>query len=595
MNRRQWAGRRPKVAVAVIIATVLTILFVPNAVAGAAGTVPFSGNDAATGTRTVTIADITDFHGHIERGADNAAAFTLADSHNPGNMVPVSSGDLVGGSPYESAVAKDQPTLDMAKSWGLTISAVGNHEFDRSVADFNNRIASPANGIDWLCANVSARNKAPGGKLSRVKDYTIREVNGKRIGFVGALTDALGSVATPQITKDADLDERAVDAVNRVAHELKQSGKVDAVVALIHADASAAQGLGKDVDVVYTGHTHAVKYARTDGGAPIYEAGSFGRAMAVQDLVITGYGRRSRVAVQNVDLGNGTEQASSTVPGVIRVEGLDAHTTQSAWMSAGSTGEGMVDHAQHVYAVAQAHAAQVGGTIVGTLAAGTNFDKRIENGQEDSVGRLVADANRAMIQRTLYAGERLPVVGFSNDGSLRTAKLDMDGNGKVSVREVDSLMALQFKAAHETLTGKDLKNVLAEQFRFKDGQLKRRWIGISSNVSYRFVEYQSTEAGEETQDKAGSHPANTSFDGDDNHRAVDITDLFIDGKPIADDDLVIVASNSYLLQGGDDYHAFRAGTNYGELNMPYSEPLKQYLAAHPALAPVKLPQTGMRA
>ncbi|MBT1163828.1 bifunctional metallophosphatase/5'-nucleotidase [Bifidobacterium felsineum] len=590
MNRRHmWSGRRPKVAIAVVIATVLTILVIPNAVAGASGTVPFSGNDAATGTRTVTIADITDFHGHIERGADNAAAFTLADSHNPGNMVPVSTGDLVGGSPYESAVAKDQPTLDMAKSWGLTISAVGNHEFDRSVADFNNRIASPANGIDWLCANISAENKASGGRLSRVKDYTIREVNGKRIGFVGALTDALGSVATPQITKDADLDKRAVDAVNQVAHNLKQSGKVDAVVALIHADATAAQGLGKDVDVAYTGHTHALKYGTTDGGAPIYEAGSFGRAMAVQDLVISGYGRRAKVTVENVDLGNGTEQASPKVPGVIRVEGLDAHTTQSAWMSAGSTGDGMVDHAQHVYTVAQAHAEQVGSTIIGTLANGTNFDKRIEHGHEDSVGQLVADANRAMIQRKIYAGQRLPVIGFSNDGSLRTGQLDLNGDGKVSVKEVDSLMALQFKAAHETLTGKDVKDVLAEQFRFKDDQLKRRWIGISSNVGYRFVERDSNEA------EGAGHPADTDFDADNDDSAVAIVDLTIDGKPIADDDLVIVASNSYLLQGGDDYHAFRTGTNYGELNMPYSEPLKQYLAAHPALAPKKTPLTGVHA
>lgn len=581
MNRRHvWAGKRPLVAAAVAITTVLTVLTVPNAVAGAAGIVPFSGNDPSTGTRTVTIADITDFHGHIERGADNAAAFTLADSHNPGNMVPVSSGDLVGGSPYESAVAKDQPTLDMAKAWGLTISAVGNHEFDRSVADFNTRIAAPRNGIDWLCANTSASNKAPGGKLSHVKDYTIREVNGKRIGFVGALTDALGSVATPQITRDADLDERAVDAVNRVAHELKQSGQVDAVVALIHADASAAEGLSKDVNVAYTGHTHALKHGTTVGGAPIYEAGSFGRAMAVQDLIITGHGRRAKVEVQDVNLGNGTELASSKVPGVIRVEGLDAHTTQSAWMSAGSAGESMVNRSQGVYAAAETHADQIGSRIVGTLAPGANFDKRIEHGHEDSVGMLVADANRAMISRRIYAGTRLPVVGFSNDGSLRTGRLDLDGDGKVSVREVDSLMALQFKAAHETLTGKDLKAVLAEQFRFKDGQLKRRWLGISSNVTYRYVERHADEK-------------ETAFDGDGDRYAVTIEDLAIDGKPIADDDLVIAASNSYLLQGGDDYHAFRTGTNYGELNMSYSEPLTQYLQSHPALASKTPQQTGM--
>ena len=100
-------------------------------------------------------------------------------------------------------------------SVGIDDFGDSNHEFDRGVADFNNRIADPSNGIDWLCANASAANKSPDGLLSHVRDSTIRTVNGKRIGFVGALTDALGSVATPQITRDADLDERAVDAINR--------------------------------------------------------------------------------------------------------------------------------------------------------------------------------------------------------------------------------------------------------------------------------------------------------------------------------------------------------------------------------------------
>ncbi len=151
---------------------------------------------------------------------------------------------------------------------------------------------------------------------------------------MGALTDALGSVATPQITRDADLDERAVDAINRVARELKRSGKVDAVVALLHADASAAADIGRDVDVVYTGHSHAIKRGTTAGGAPIYEAGKLGRNMAVQVLIITGAGRRATVRVADVDLGNGTSHTA--VDGVLGVDGLNAHPAQAAWMSAGA-------------------------------------------------------------------------------------------------------------------------------------------------------------------------------------------------------------------------------------------------------------------
>lgn len=585
-KRRRRAGGRPGVAIGTALCVVLTALVAPN-IAGAAGAVPFSGEDPATGTRTVTIADITDFHGHIEHGADVAAAFTLADSHNPDNMVPVSTGDLVGGSPYESAVKQDKPTLDMAKVWGLTVSAVGNHEFDRSVADFNNRVAAPANGIDWLCANVSSANKSATGKLSHVKDYTIRTVNGKRIGFVGALTDALGSVATPQITEDADLSERAVDALNRVAGELKRSGKVDAVVALLHADASAATGLGRDVDLVYTGHTHAVKQGVTDGGAPIYEAGSFGQNMAVQDLIITGHGRHAKVQVADVNLGNGTE--ATAVPGVLNVEGLDAHPRQAAWMSAGVVSNGSVARSRRLYTKAN-YAASAGNAVIGTLAPGTNFDKRTSVGHEGSVGMLVADANRESIMRNVYAGTRLPVVGFSNDGSLRTKQLDMDEDGKVTIREVDSLMALQFHAAHETLTGLGLKAVLAQQFhRNDDGELEHRWLGISSNVRYRYVQCGDGGATCTLGDSDGNGNQHTGVKA-----TVGIVDLTIDGRPIADDDLVIIASNSYLLQGGDNYSAFRAGSNYGELEMSYNQPLHEYLAAHPKLS-AAVPETGTRA
>lgn len=561
-NRRRFTAGRHRRTMSVIVALIMmTALVAPN-IAGAAGAVPFSGEDPATGTRTVTIADITDFHGHIEHGADVAAAFTLADSHNPDNMVPVSTGDLVGGSPYESAVRQDKPTLDMAKVWGLTVSAVGNHEFDRSVADFNNRVAAPANGIDWLCANVSSANKSATGKLSHVKDYTIRTVNGKRIGFVGALTDALGSVATPQITEDADLSERAVDA-------------------------SAATGLGRDVDLVYTGHTHAVKQGVTDGGAPIYEAGSFGQNMAVQDLIITGHGRHAKVQVADVNLGNGTE--ATAVPGVLNVEGLDAHPRQAAWMSAGVVSNGSVARSRQLYTKAN-YAASAGNAVIGTLAPGTNFDKRTSVGHEGSVGMLVADANRESIMRNVYAGTRLPVVGFSNDGSLRTKQLDMDEDGKVTIREVDSLMALQFHAAHETLTGLGLKAVLAQQFhRNDDGELEHRWLGISSNVRYRYVQCGDGGATCTLGDSDGNGNQHTGVKA-----TVGIVDLTIDGRPIADDDLVIIASNSYLLQGGDNYSAFRAGSNYGELEMSYNQPLHEYLAAHPKLS-AAVPETGTRA
>ncbi|MBT1172995.1 bifunctional metallophosphatase/5'-nucleotidase [Bifidobacterium sp. MA2] len=586
-SRRTMAGGRPGAAISIMIAIIATAFAVPVASATNPGAVPFSGVGAQD-TRTVTVAGITDFHGHVERGEANAAAFALADAHNPGNVVPVSAGDLVGGSPYESAFEQDRPTLAMARAWGLTVSAMGNHELDRGVRDFNRRIADPANGIDWLCANVAAANKAKGGRLSHVRDYVIREVNGKRVAFVGALTDALGAVATPAITRDADLGESAVHAINRVADALsdgdESNGEADAVVALLHADASAAEGLepgealDRNVDLVYTGHSHAVKRGRTAAGAPVIEAGSFGRQMAVQDLVITGTGRRAKVDVRDVDLGNGMVE-NANAAGVYDLAGLEgAHVGQAAWRSAGA-GETapVVTRTRDIYRTASARARRVGSRVVGTVARDAYFGKVPSHGVESALGMLVADAERDAVRRAFYAGERIPVVGFSNDGSLRTRSLDANGDGRITVREVDSMMALQFKVAKRVLTGRQLKAVLAQQWRSHGGRLAVNRLGVSSNVSYRYV------AGGGAPLVTGERRADAGH--------VSIVDLRIDGRAIDDDDLVIAASNSFLLQGGDRYTAFRAGADYVELDEGYGQALVDYLGRHPKID-IAAPVTG---
>lgn len=119
-------------------------------------------------------------------------------------------------------------------------------------------------------------------------------------------------------------------------------------------------------------------------------------------------------------------------------------------------------------------------------------------------------------------------------------------------------------------------------------------------MTYRYAECGT--AGESGNADAGvdtDSGADTNADADecaaDEHAAVRIANLAVDGRPIADDDLVIIASNSYLLQGGDSYPAFRAGTNYGELDMPYSQPLHEYLAAHQGLTAIVAAPVGTQA
>src|SRR6478672_9553668 len=63
-------------------------------------------------------------------GAERMATLVkeLREGHK--NMIFVAAGDLIGASPFLSAMFHDEPTIESLSMMGLAISSVGNHEFD---------------------------------------------------------------------------------------------------------------------------------------------------------------------------------------------------------------------------------------------------------------------------------------------------------------------------------------------------------------------------------------------------------------------------------------------------------------------------------
>src|SRR5262245_48482084 len=51
------------------------------------------------------------------------------------NTIFVAAGDLIGASPLLSALFHDEPTVEALSLMGLEVSAVGNHEFDKGLAE----------------------------------------------------------------------------------------------------------------------------------------------------------------------------------------------------------------------------------------------------------------------------------------------------------------------------------------------------------------------------------------------------------------------------------------------------------------------------
>ena len=81
----------------------------------------------------ITIADPEDRTKKITvpaGGAEHMATLVgqLREGHK--NSIFVAAGDLIGASPFLSAMFHDEPTVEALSMMGLNISSVGNHEFD---------------------------------------------------------------------------------------------------------------------------------------------------------------------------------------------------------------------------------------------------------------------------------------------------------------------------------------------------------------------------------------------------------------------------------------------------------------------------------
>ncbi|WP_341464972.1 metallophosphoesterase, partial [Corynebacterium stationis] len=199
-----------------------------------------------------SVTNITDFHGHLssqetdapdansEMGAAKLKAL-IEYVNQDQEYIMTTSGDNVGGSAFVSAIADDEPTLDVLNMLGVDVSAVGNHEFDRGYDDLLGRIAEKS-GYPLLGANVTLN-----GEPMLDASY-VQEIDGVKVGFVGTVTTLTKNKVAPSAVEGVEFSD-PVEATNKEADRLKESGEADVVVALMHEDAQQyAAGFNNNVD-----------------------------------------------------------------------------------------------------------------------------------------------------------------------------------------------------------------------------------------------------------------------------------------------------------------------------------------------------------
>ncbi|VDG76033.1 5'-nucleotidase family protein [Actinobaculum suis] len=489
---------------------------------------------AQTSTTKIDIAVISDFHGHIETAAHLAGQINKLREANPGNTFFVGNGDLVGGSAYVSSIANDQPTLDILNAMGLQGSSSGNHEFDQGYNDYRDRIKKEAN-FPFVHANVEGAR--PGDFAPY---FMLKTEDGIRVAFVGTVTADMPNLVSASGIRGLTFTD-PVEATNRVAAQLKDgdesNGEADIVVGLMHENHEVAQKVGADVDVQVAGHTHLLAETTTESGAPVIEPGEFGRNFG--HIVLEWDNEKKEL--KSVTAENKTvydvEKKAFTEPDVIDQD-IEA-----------------------LYQKAKAQAEELGAQPVGTISGianrGTNDrntnDTGANRGTESSVGNLIAEG---FYQYSLGM-EKKADFGIINPGGLR-ADLDPNGDGQITYQESYSVQPFGNSYATIDLTGAQVYTMLEQQWKdAEDAARPLLRLGLSYNTTYLY-----------------------DHEGEPGNR---VKAVYVDGKLVPRDEsqTYTIASNQFLLDGGDGFSVFTEGKNYADTGIVDNVAFNEFLKANP--------------
>ncbi|GIU55601.1 hypothetical protein NicSoilC12_13500 [Arthrobacter sp. NicSoilC12] len=517
---------------------------------------------------------INDFHGRID---SNTVFFAgtiekLRAAAAPGATAFISAGDNIGASLFASAIAKDQPTIDVLNALDLRTSAVGNHEFDGGWADLRDRVTAGGTNakFPYLGANVYAK----GTTTPVLPEYTVLDMNGVKVAVIGTVTQEVPSLVTPSGIADLEFGD-PVDAINRVAAKIKADKLADVIIVENHDGAGSGapdgatleqeiaaggpfakmvQKVTPDVAAIFNGHTHK-QYAwdapvldaagqPTGKTRPIVQTGNYGEFIGQIQLTID----TSTMSVTGYKAGNVQRTTSAAQPAA----DLVAQYPRVAAVKA------IVDKAL-------ADAAVVGNQPVGKVTADitTAFAGspavRDDRSSESTLGNLVADSLvDALKAPDLGAAE----IGVVNPGGLRN-ELYYAPDGTITYAEANAVLPFVNNLWTTSLTGSQFKTLLEQQWQTNpDGTVPSRayqQLGLSKNVNYT---YDAARA-------AGDR----------------ITSIRVNGALLDPVKSYRIGTFNFLATGGDNFRIFKEGTGTKDSGLVDRDAWIKYLQTHNPVSP----------
>ena len=528
---------------------------------------------ASQGPVTINLVAMNDFHGNIEAsryvptGADGAkekairaggleavAAALQAWRKEDPELLFVSAGDLVGGSPAMSSLWADEPTIEAMNMLDLRASAVGNHEFDAGRKELLRQqhggcdSPRPAKACQmskdfkgakftYLAANVI--DSATGKPF--IPAFRIEQVKGVKVGLVGVVLQGADSVVMASGIAGLKFGDEA-EAINKAVPAKRAQG-ADVIVALVHeggttkeaplqpgctglegAIVDIARKLDPAIKLVISGHTHQGFLCQVDGRT-VTQAATAGHLL-------------TRISMK-VDPRTDTVSDLQASNVVMTPDLYPADPRIAAFVAKVKEGS---------RAALARPMAKLGSAPV--------LRKKNEAG-ESALGGVIADA---VLAATREQGAQ---IGFMNEGGIRK---DLEaGEDKVaSFGQTQAVLPFGNTLVVMDLTGAQLRTLLEQQWA-RPAASDTSMLQVSQGFSYQWDEKRPV----------GSRVVPGS--------------ITLNGVAIEDGKTYRVVANNFLAEGGDNFPEFSKGGKRVETGLldldAFTDYLKKNEGQGAALAP----------
>lgn len=507
------------------------------------------GSTAEEGDFNLRVLHTNDTHAHLDNIPRRVTA--IKETRNDNTLV-LDAGDVFSGTLYFN-LFNGLADLEFMNMIGYDAMTFGNHEFDKGpsvLKDFVEQANFPfvSANIDYTKdANLGGlynSNIGNPGENSQIYPAIITEVNGEKVGIFGLTTPDTVSLSSP----GDDLTFKDYKTSAQATVKMLQDEGINKIIALTHLGYSEDLKLAEAVegiDIVVGGHSHTIL------NKPVVVDTHTDPTLVVQ----TG---EYDVSLGQLDVAFDEAGVLKTWNG--KLLNLDAKDASGAYVYANDpeAAEKLASYAEPL--------AEFKKEVIGKTNVLLDGERGTVRKQETNLGNLMTDGMLEKVKSIVKENDVKGYVAIQNGGGIRASFQA----GDITLGDLLTVMPFGNNLSALKMTGKEITAALESGVSgVETGE------GRFPQVSGMRYYYDSTKQAE----KVDSLTNTVTQVG---QRMVKVQIKNADGTytDIDPNGYYIVATNSFMANGGDFYRVMRAAKNdnrYYELNLVDYEVFHEHL------------------